>query len=88
MTENLIFVLGPLLLMYLVHIGQEERRLSHHYGAKWQTYVSTVPRFLPRRLPKAPLADWSRRQWLNNREYQALAGCLLGLALIEAWRLA
>ena len=87
-SENLCFVLGPLLVLYLVHVGQEERRLSHYYGAKWDAYVAAVPRYLPRRLPKLPLANWSGRQWMNNREYQAVAGCMLGLALIQLWRIA
>lgn len=85
-VENIWIVLGPLLAMYLYHIRREEQQLAARFGQCWQAYAAQVPRFVPVRLTSDGLAAWSWRQWLQNREYQALAGVAVGLAAIEIWR--
>jgi protein-S-isoprenylcysteine O-methyltransferase Ste14 len=84
--ENIVFVLGPFLALYLVAVRKEERALAERFADQWAAYASTTPRFLPRQLPRRPFAGWSLRQWLGNREYQALLASLAGLAGLEIWR--
>jgi protein-S-isoprenylcysteine O-methyltransferase Ste14 len=56
--ENILFVLGPILALYLLAV------------------------------PGEPFAAWSLRQWLANREYQAVLASLAGLAALQLWRVA
>jgi protein-S-isoprenylcysteine O-methyltransferase Ste14 len=85
-TENICFVLGPFLLLYVLGIWREERRLSEHFGANWQSYAQATPRFFPRRVTREALAGWNLGQWLNNREYRAACTALVGLLAIQMWR--
>ena len=86
--ENIWIVLGPMLAMYLLAVRKEERNLRQRYGLKWDAYTQETSAFLPRRLPKRPLTNWSGRQWLNNREYQAVLASFAGLGLLQLWRIA
>lgn len=83
--ENLWFVFGPIAFMYLIKLLAEERKLAKLFGDRWQQYADTVPRFVPYRLPRNVLATWTGRQWLGNREYNALGATALGLLAIQAW---
>lgn len=83
--ENIFFVMGPIAGLYYLQVLHEERFLSRTFGPRWDEYASAVPRFVPRRLPLAPLADWSRREWLGNREYRAFAAVLLGVLAVQLW---
>jgi protein-S-isoprenylcysteine O-methyltransferase Ste14 len=85
---NIIVVCVPVMLLYFFAVRKEERRLREYYNVQWDAYAAQTPRFLPRRLPTAPFANWSARQWMNNREYQAMLASVAGLALLELWRLA
>jgi protein-S-isoprenylcysteine O-methyltransferase Ste14 len=85
--ENLFFVLGPFLLLLILHVREEEQRLAIRFGASWQNYARMTPRFIPRRLESIRLDGWSFQQWINNSEYRALAATLLGLAGLASWRL-
>lgn len=84
--ENIFFILGPFLLLYLLKIRSEERKLSQRFGDQWTAYAESTPRFFPRRLPSNILPNWNLRQWLGNREYRAFGAVLLGLVAIEAWQ--
>lgn len=86
--ENILFVMGPFLALYLLAVFKEERGLAQRFPAKWIDYAKRVPRFIPRRLPAQPFAAWSAGQWLANREYQAVLASLCGLAALEMWRFA
>jgi protein-S-isoprenylcysteine O-methyltransferase Ste14 len=86
-AENIYFVLGPMLLVYVFKVFSEERMLANKFGGAWQDYAARVPRFVPRRWPHGAFEAWNFRQWLGSREYRALAGGLLGLIAIELWRL-
>lgn len=85
--ENILFVAGPLLALYLLAVLKEERNLAQKFPAEWAQFTRSVPRFLPRRLPMRPFASWRVSQWLANREYQAVLASLCGLAALEIWRL-
>jgi protein-S-isoprenylcysteine O-methyltransferase Ste14 len=87
-VENIYVILGPLAGLYFLQVLHEERILSQKYDVRWQAYAARVPRFLPRRLPKAGtvLASWKLRDWLGSREYRALIATLIGLVAVEAWR--
>jgi len=84
--ENIVFILGPMLLMYIVRAIHEEKSLATLFPDEWSDYIRQVPRFLPRRLPTAIFADWSWEQWQKNREYQAVVAVLLGLAGVQVWQ--
>lgn len=84
--ENIWFVAGPLLAIYVLAVLKEERRLAARFGNDWADYARRVPRFIPRSVPARPLAAWSARQWLANREYRAVLASLAGLAALQVWR--
>lgn len=86
--ENIVVVLGPILLLYVLRILSEEKHLAEIFPDQWPEFTQKVPRFIPRHWPKNVLADWSFAQWLKNREYQALGAALLGLAAIQTWHIA
>lgn len=83
--ENIFFVMGPFLLLYLLKIRSEEHKLSTRFGGQWTAYAKSTPRFFPRQLPSRILPSWNINQWLGNREYRALGAALLGLIAIETW---
>ena len=86
--ENILFVLGPILAIYVFAVLKEERGLAQRFPAQWPDFAKRVPRFLPRRLPAQPFAAWSGRQWLANREYQAVLASFAGLVALQLWQLA
>jgi protein-S-isoprenylcysteine O-methyltransferase Ste14 len=69
------------LLMYLPAIELEEQHLRSLFP-EYAEYAARVPMLLPRfqRSPEGQRFAW--RQWMHNREYQALAGFLAGAALL------
>jgi protein-S-isoprenylcysteine O-methyltransferase Ste14 len=85
--ENLFIVLGPLAGLYALQVLHEERVLNERYQLRWVEYRQRVPRLLPRRWPREPLAGWELSQWLGSREYRALGACLLGMLAVQLWRL-
>jgi protein-S-isoprenylcysteine O-methyltransferase Ste14 len=85
--KNIYFVLGPIAGLYFLQVLHEERYLAGLFGDKWTHYAATVPRFLPRTLPASAFTAWDRKQWLGSREYNALGATLLGMLLVEVWRL-
>jgi protein-S-isoprenylcysteine O-methyltransferase Ste14 len=84
--ENIFFILGPFLLLYLLKIRSEESKLSQRFGEQWTAYANSTPRFFPRRLPSNILPNWNLHQWLGNREYRAFGAVLLGLVAIQTWQ--
>ena len=85
--ENIWFVLGPILILYVLRALHEEKYLACAFPDQWPAFTQAVPRFIPRRLPTNLFADWSLSQWLKNREYQALSAVLLGLVALQVWHL-
>lgn len=85
--ENLWVVFGPILFLYILRAVSEEKYLAKLFPEQWPEFIRRVPRFIPRRLPTATFDDWSLKQWLKNREYNALGAALLGLVAIQAWHI-
>jgi protein-S-isoprenylcysteine O-methyltransferase Ste14 len=85
-VENIYIILGPVAGLYFLQVLHEERYLAKIFAGQWCQYSATVPRFVPRSLPKAAFARWDRQQWLGSREYNALGATLLGMLLVELWR--
>jgi protein-S-isoprenylcysteine O-methyltransferase Ste14 len=83
--ENIFFVLGPVLMLYVFHAVHEEKHIAAAFPDQWPAYAASVPRFIPRRLPNGWFADWTLVQWLKNREYQAVVAVAIGLAATQAW---
>jgi protein-S-isoprenylcysteine O-methyltransferase Ste14 len=84
-AENIWFVLGPILLLYILRALHEEKIISADFPDQWPAYAQQVPRFIPRRLPTNMFGDWRLSQWIKNREYQAVSAVLLGLAAVQVW---
>lgn len=78
-------ILGLILVIYLVTMRREERRLAVRYGPAWDGYVAHGPRLFPLRLPRDLLGDWSFAQWFRSREYKAVLTTLAALAAIQLW---
>lgn len=82
---NFLIILGPVLLIYIVKVRQEERLLSARFPEQWTEYNRSTPRFLPR-LKRVDLsAEWQFSQWIRHREYQALLASLAALAALKIW---
>lgn len=75
---------GACLAMCICAVLHEERTLSDHFGATWRQYALATPRFIPRRLVARDSA-WTLREWIRNREYQAVLATLAGLSAIVVW---
>lgn len=77
-----------LLLFYPVVMRREETELLEQYREEYFAYATRVPLFWPRlRFPRAresAPARFSRKLYLQNREYQALIGFVLGVAVLWA----
>lgn len=82
---SIAVILGPVLLIYIVKVRQEERLLSNRFSEQWAVYARTTPRFLPRLRWVNVKADWRFSQWLRHREYQAVLASLVALAAIKVW---
>ncbi|HTN43412.1 MAG TPA: isoprenylcysteine carboxylmethyltransferase family protein [Nitrospiria bacterium] len=79
----LVIFLSAFGLVYWGVIRSEEDYLARVFGARFEEYVRTVPRFLPRwtRSPyEAGGFDWAL-VW-KHREYQAWAGIAGGVAIL------
>jgi len=84
--ENIWFMLGPVLGMYLLRIHDEEKGLATRFGDAWTKYVRQTPRIFPRRLWPRFSAEWRIAQWTRNREYRAVITTLVALVAIKVWR--
>jgi protein-S-isoprenylcysteine O-methyltransferase Ste14 len=82
---NFLFILGPVLLIYVVQVRQEERLLATRFPQEWAAYAKSTPRFFPRLRRVGRSAEWQFSQWIHHREYQAIAASLAALAAIEVW---
>ena len=89
-----VFVAAYFAVFYPAAMRREEDELRARYGAAFEDYARRVPLFWPRLLPSAPPAGsasvpaasdaFSWPQFRRNREYQAVLGALLGLAVLAA----
>jgi protein-S-isoprenylcysteine O-methyltransferase Ste14 len=81
--ENIWFVVGPVLALYIYRALDEEKLLAAAFPDQWADFTRRVPRFLPRRLPKQLFSTWNLKQWIHNREYEAVGAVLLGLIALQ-----
>lgn len=86
-AENIWFVLGPVLALYVYRALHEEKTLAAAFPEQWADFERAVPRFFPRHRPKELFATWSLKQWIKNREYQAVSAVLLGLVALQIWQM-
>ena len=82
---TLLFVAGPMSLLYWIQVRFEEQRLAGMFPDQWPAYEQTVPRFLPRRIDRSVRSGWSWMEWRRNREYKAVAASMVGLAAVILW---
>ena len=78
-------------LFYSVVMRREEAELRAHHGVAFDDYARAVPLFFPRPTPaslsSAAAGSFSFAQYNKNREYRALIGFLLLLAVfLVLWR--
>ena len=83
---DLWFILGPVLLLYVVKVRQEERLLARLFPDQWPNYSRRTPRFLPRISLSNTRAQWRLAQWMRSREYQAVGATIAALAALKAWQ--
>jgi protein-S-isoprenylcysteine O-methyltransferase Ste14 len=84
-VENLLFIAGPILLIYAIKVRQEERLLAQLFPAQWTGYFQSTPRFIPRPARADISCDWRVSQWLHAREYQAVLTTLAALVAVMLW---
>jgi protein-S-isoprenylcysteine O-methyltransferase Ste14 len=82
-----LFILVPLVAIYVVQVRQEELLLAQRFADQWPDYARTTPRFVPRLARVDLAAPWRFSQWLKHREYQAILASLAALAAIQMWHL-
>jgi protein-S-isoprenylcysteine O-methyltransferase Ste14 len=83
---DLWFILGPIAILYVVKVRQEERLLAELFPDEWPDYARTTPRLLPRPVPTDLRSDWRFSQWMRSREYQALGATILALVALKIWQ--
>ncbi len=73
------------LLVYFEQVSQEQIDLIRIYGKEYESYCQKVPGFYPRLFPPGIEANgsFSWRQVWKNREYNAVAGVLFLLLLMD-----
>jgi protein-S-isoprenylcysteine O-methyltransferase Ste14 len=70
-------------IFYYAVIRNEEADLRKRFGAPFEEYAGRVPLFFPALLARFPGdARFSSAQYVRNREYKALIGTLLGVAVM------
>jgi protein-S-isoprenylcysteine O-methyltransferase Ste14 len=84
--DNALAMIALAIMLYWPKIRNEEAYLSLAFGEVWGEYVRKTPRLIPHRLRlKGAFEGWHGRQWVANREYNALVGACLGLLGIQLW---
>lgn len=83
-ARHLWLALAMLLMfvaIYLPVIRSEEAFLRARF-AEFEDYARRVPRLLPRFSPAGPSGTFSRELYLKHREYNALLGAIVMLAVL------
>lgn len=82
---TMMFVAGPMTMLYWGQVQFEEQRLSEKFPHEWRSYAQGTPRFIPRRFDVRMWTGWTAKEWLRNREYRALTASLVGLVAVYVW---
>jgi protein-S-isoprenylcysteine O-methyltransferase Ste14 len=81
-------VAAYLVIFYPAVMRREEEELRASHGTEFEAYARQVPLFWPRwkaqRRDQAATTKFSAALYLRNREYQALIGFVLGVAVLCA----
>ncbi len=83
---DLWLILGPIAILYVVKIRQEERLLAKLFPDEWPDYARSTPRLLPWRVRFDLGSDWRLSQWMRSREYQALGAAAVALVALKVWQ--
>jgi protein-S-isoprenylcysteine O-methyltransferase Ste14 len=83
--ENILAILALAIAIYVPKRIYEEKKLAGQYGEAWSAYAAKVPAILPYKFLQTMAAGkgFSLRCWLENRESEAVAACLAGLAVFQ-----
>jgi len=84
--RDLWLILGPVALLYVVKVRQEERLLAVLFPEQWPDYSKRTPRFLPFSWKVKFASDWRGTQWMRSREYQAVGASVAALVAIKLWQ--
>ncbi len=76
---SIAFIAGPMSVLYYFQVLNEEKYLAALHPEQWSKYIQQTSRFVPMKFNSNWRNGWSVAQWLRNREYQAIAGALLGI---------
>jgi protein-S-isoprenylcysteine O-methyltransferase Ste14 len=79
-----LWLAGCFLLVYVPVMQAEAEHLRRLFGEAYEQWAARVPLFLPRLTPyrSGQRRSFELRQYLRHREYRALLGALLVLALL------
>lgn len=70
-------------ILYIPVMRQEQNDLRTAFGEHYSRYEANVPLFIPRRFASSSgTREFSFRQYLANKEYEALLGYLGALAIL------
>ncbi|HEX5472768.1 MAG TPA: isoprenylcysteine carboxylmethyltransferase family protein [Lacipirellulaceae bacterium] len=73
-------------LLYWPKIKNEEMHLRQKFGTRWDDYVQSTPRLLPRFLSlKNTRSEWSVAQWKRNGEHVTVLAIIGGLVMFQVW---
>jgi len=91
-TIPLTYPLLAAVQLVSAHVGRVTgaglaKNLAAAFPEQWTEFARKVPRLLPRHLPKQAFSSWSLKQWINNREYQAVSATILGLVALQIWQM-
>ena len=84
---TLVILTVPLVVIYLLTVRHEERRMAALFPDAWPAYRDRTPRFIPYRPIMPRLEGWSLKQWLRNHEYRAWIGSAIMVASLVIWHL-
>ena len=85
-AENIWFVLGPMLALYVYRAMHEEKFLAAAFPDQWTEFARQGSAILPAPLAEEALRDLGFKQWIKNREYQAVSAVVLGLIALQIWQ--
>ncbi len=76
---SLLFIAGPMTLLYYFQVKHEEKHLAGAFPSLWPTYTARTRASFPTNSTRIG-AVAGPLPWLRNREYQAILGVGIGLA--------
>ena len=80
-----VWLLIFFLAVYLPVIQAESAHMKSLFGDSYETWAANVPLFIPRVIPyqNGQVRDFDLRQFLHHREYRALIGLAIVIAILS-----